>query len=490
MTTMRIAALAVLGLALAAPAHAQPAAGGDKKPAAGAPTDADMQKAKKAFVDGKKLFDEKKYPEAVEKFKESYRLSKNPLLLYNVGVTLDQKGDKDLALFYYKKFLSDAPADAAQRDEVTARVKELEKAAPTDAAGTGSGSSAGSGSGAGTGSAITTTANAGSGSAAVTTTTGSGSGSETAAGSGSGSGSDSAPEPPPDHPKHAKGAAYTATDFEHQVIDSAPPGKPLDLTAYAPEDAGWQVTMFYRGSGDATFTSVPMRPRYHELVARIPGKRMSGASVQYYIEVRDKAGTVVTRVGHASSPNLVYLDESAKPRFYPDMDDDDGSAAAALRDTSAHRDENPIGLHHDDEAPAGGGYFDAGSHKFEQVKWGTTYTAAGLFVVTGIFYLVASNASSTLEGDAARSQSDCNTPPCSTYDADLKAIDSRGRGFNTMTNVALVLTVGVGAVAGYYWYEDHQHPNAEHAARAKHHDFVATPVVGDGFFGGAAAVHF
>ena len=86
--------------------------------------------AKKAFGEGKALFDEGKLPEAVEKFKESYRLSQNPLLLYNIGFTLDQAGQKDKALFYYRKFLADAPQgrDAAQGSRRSAsNVIEKEK---------------------------------------------------------------------------------------------------------------------------------------------------------------------------------------------------------------------------------------------------------------------------------------------------------------------------------------------------------------------------
>ena len=72
-----------------------------------APTKEQLDQAKKAFGEGKALYDEKKFPEAVEKFKESYRLSRNPLLLYNIGHTLDQAGQKDKALF---------PSDALARE--------------------------------------------------------------------------------------------------------------------------------------------------------------------------------------------------------------------------------------------------------------------------------------------------------------------------------------------------------------------------------------
>jgi hypothetical protein len=496
----RIAALAVLGLALtASAAYAQ--AAGDKPAAAAAPTPQQLEQAKKAFVEGKRLFDAKKYAEAVDKFKESYRLSRNPLLLYNVGFTLDQKGDRDLALFYYKKFLSDAPADATQRADVTARVKELEAAKSSASndpfgpgpAGGGSGSSAGSGSGS---SAVATTtppppAGAGSGSETAAATPPA-TGAETAAAEptpGAGSAAVAATEPEPvHHAVHPKnGGAYTASDFEHQVVDSAPPGRPLDLTAFAPEDAGWQVTLFYRGSGDAKFASKPMRPRYHELVARIPGAKLVGASIQYYIEVRDREGNVVTRLGRASSPNLVYLEADARPRFYPDLDDDDPTAKAALPEPG--NDGVPIT---GSAAPAtGDGFFDVGSTNFERTRLGATYASAGLIGVTILFYIVASDAGSTLEGDAARSQSDCGTPPCSPYDADLKTVESRGQGFETMANVTLVLGVAATAVAGYYWYEELTHRSSEHARRAaRSSNFVATPVVGDGFLGGAAAVRF
>jgi hypothetical protein len=215
---------------------------------------------------------------------------------------------------------------------------------------------------------------------------------------------------------------------------------------------------------------------------------MSGESVQYYIEVKDHEGAVVTRLGRASSPNLVYLEADAKPRFYPDLEDTDGTAAAALRDQNT----GATGEHHDDETPSvDGGYFDVGSTKFERAKWATTGTAGGLIAVSLVFYLVSSSAASSLEGDAARSQTDCGTPPCSTYDADLKTIDSRGKGFETMTNVAFFLGLTAAAGAGYFWYEEHEHPGKEHAtARTTPRSFVATPVVGDGFLGGAAVVRF
>jgi tetratricopeptide (TPR) repeat protein len=115
--TITIALAAVL-LPTAQRAWAQP---NDK------PTAEQLEAAKKAFAEGKAFHDQGKLPEAIEKFKESYRLSRNPVLLYNIALTLDENKQTDNALFYYRKFLSDAPQDASQRPTVTEKVKTLEK---------------------------------------------------------------------------------------------------------------------------------------------------------------------------------------------------------------------------------------------------------------------------------------------------------------------------------------------------------------------------
>ncbi len=449
----------------------------DPKGEAGAPapTPEQLEQAKKAYGEGKRLFDAKKFADAVDKFKESYRLSRNPLLLYNVGFTLDQKGDRDLAIFYYKKFLADAPADAAQRAEVSPRLKVLEAAKAADAAkpvGDGTGS---------TGDGGKPPVGDGDGGKPPV---GDGDGGKPPVGDGDGDGGKPTGDGRKPRVKPHTGA-YVAADFQHQVIDSAPPRRPLDLTAFSPEDSGWQVTLYFRSAGDAKFISAPMRPRYNELVARIPAARMTGASVQYYIEVKDRDGGVVTRIGRASSPNLVYIEDGAKPRFYPDLDDSDTGSDAG---TGVLPDDPPGG-----PAGGGGGLLDVGSKKFNLAKWGTTGTALGMLGFSLTFYLVASSASSGLEGDASRSQSNCGSPPCSTFDADLKTTEARGRGFETMSNVTFFVGLAAAGAAGYLWYREirsHKRATDQRAARTTAPTFVATPVVGGDFIGGAAAVRF
>ena len=79
------------------------------------PTQAELDQAKKAFEEGNALYKAGKLPEAIDKLKESFRLSRNAFLLYNIGHTYDQLGQKDMVLFYYRKFLASAPANAPRR---------------------------------------------------------------------------------------------------------------------------------------------------------------------------------------------------------------------------------------------------------------------------------------------------------------------------------------------------------------------------------------
>jgi tetratricopeptide (TPR) repeat protein len=121
------------------PAQAQPAEGeppvAEEAPAPeeappaepAGPSADDMAKAKEHYIKGKELFDAKDFESAVDKFKESYKLSKNAVLLYNIAFTHDEIGDKQMAVFYYEKFLRDTDKGAANRDVARKRLRELKK---------------------------------------------------------------------------------------------------------------------------------------------------------------------------------------------------------------------------------------------------------------------------------------------------------------------------------------------------------------------------
>jgi tetratricopeptide (TPR) repeat protein len=443
----------LFAIALAAPAVAL----ADDAPPA--PTEEDLAAAKKAFGEGKKLFDKGKYAEAVEKFKESYRLSKNPLLLYNIALTFERLENAEKALFYYRKFLKDAPEDAAQRPDAEKSVKALEQVAaaaepeaepepeadvkPPEPE-------------------VDPEAEP-----------------------------EVEPEPEPEaKPKKKRVAAsYTADDFQHTIIDDAPPAQPLDLTAFAPPDAGWTVTLYYRGAGDDKFTGVPMVPRYNELVARIPAAKMGGNAVQYYVEVKDGAGELIQRVGKSSSPNVVFIDAAAPPRFYPDFDGaapaagggGGGAATSRFGDT-----EDPLA------ALGGGGGGDGGpkdtqSSTFGYLKWGTTGVGGGMLILSVTFYAMASSWASSLEAEASASNDDdcAGGPPCRTFDDHRQSIEATGERYETISKITFGLGLAVGAAAGYLWYRERQAKK-----KGDQPSLVVAPALDDDFLGGAAAIRF
>jgi hypothetical protein len=365
-------------LALATPAIAQPQQ----------PTAAQIEEAKKHFAKGKELYDKGDKAGAVEEFKEAYKLSKNPTLLYNVGFVYDELKDKPLAVHYYKKFLEDAPTNEKTADNkklATERVKALEKEIEDE---------------------------------------------------------NKVPDQPPDQPDQPPDQPDKPAEvFTHSIIEEAPPGKPLDIVAVIPKDSGLKLALFYRRAGEDEFKTTRMKQRYDEMVARIPATEMQGSTMQYYIEVRDPAGKMIAASGRASSPNIVYLDENAKPHFY----DDDV-------DEPPNGDEPPV-------TPIDTG----GSRTMLYAKWGAT-GGAGLFLTLSVvFYFVASSASADLETEAFNSThptpmpdrcGNGTSPPCTQFADFQKGLQSSGQSAETWTNVSLVLGVASAAAAGALWYWD------------------------------------
>ena len=428
------------------------------------PTAAQLEAAKKAFLDGKKLHDAGKLPESIEKFKESYRLSKNPLLLYNIGLTMEEAGMEDLALFYFRKFLSDAPADAAQRPTVVERVKVLEKKFNPNAPDT-------------TKPDVTKPD--------VTKPS-----------------IDVGTKPDVKTPVVIKPAGtYSATDFQHQVVDTAPPGKPLDVTAFVPEDSGFVVTLYFRTAGEGKFTAKPMKWRYKELVGRIPAPKMIGSSVQYYIEVKDQAGTVITRAAKSTSPNQVLLEAGAAPRFYPDVTDEGEAKLSQTEIRARDEEDDPLGKQRPkvsdivvqpvEVGPPGTGFRDVGSSKFKYAKWGTTGAAATFLGLGIVFYIQAGSYAKFLEDDSV----ECGQPPCRTFDSTAADVQSKGKTFQTYSKVGLTLGIGTAAVAGYFWYKEltakkRGELKASKSAPSPGTSWVVTPALGDGFAGAAAMAQF
>jgi hypothetical protein len=433
------------------------------KPAPPPPTPAQIEAAKKAFAEGKKLHEEGKLGEAIEKFKESYRLSRNPLLLYNIGFTMDTADEPDLALFYYRRFLKEAPPEAEQRVAVVERVKALEQQfnpnpAPADAK----------------------------------------------------------KEPERSGPREPlvikPPGTYSANDFEHSLVETAPPAKPLDVTAFVPEDSGFAVTLFFRTAGEGKYASKPMKWRYKELVGRIPAPKMIGSAVHYYIEVKDTTGALVTRSGKSTSPNLVNIEAGAIPRFYPDLTDDgeilseteirklDDEDDPLNRDKKIKKEEEDLDpaepVIEGPPPPPGDGFRDVGSQKFRYAKWGSTGTAAALVGLALVSYVQAGRYSRFVEEDPTA----CGSPPCRTYDDYAAGLATTGERYQTLSKVSLGVGLAASAVAGYFWFKEYRaKQRGEHKMSAKKGApppaaaWGVAPVLGDqagGYFGATAARRF
>jgi len=355
------------------------------------PSKEDLAAAKKAFQEADALYKAGKLPEAIEKLKESYRLSRNAFLLYNIGHAYDQIGQTDMVLMYYQKFLDAAPANAPMRPDVQKRVDAIKKekaAAATEAPET-------------------------------NTTT-----------------------PTPNAPT----SKYSATDFKHTVIDTAPPQQPIDVTATVPADAGWTVTLNYRRSGEDTYTVKPMvvRGAGTELVARINRPKVVGHSIQYYVEVKDSAGNVVTRAGKRLSPNLIYIEKNAQPHFDTAVTDpEDGAPPEVVPE------QGP--LRTDIFGPGGEQQTEEPKVPFVRAKWIATGSAVGLFAFSLTSYFMAGHEHDLLRQDSVG----CGTPPCRPFDdAYDHRIQTLGQRWDAIYKVTLVGGVVAAGVAGFFWYKN------------------------------------
>jgi tetratricopeptide (TPR) repeat protein len=93
-------------------------------PAVGRAQDDETTAAKEAYGEGKQLYAEGKYEEAIDKFTVTYNLTTEPNLLFNLAACAERMGDADRAIAYYEVYLEEVP-DAEDAGEVRKRVERL-----------------------------------------------------------------------------------------------------------------------------------------------------------------------------------------------------------------------------------------------------------------------------------------------------------------------------------------------------------------------------
>jgi len=79
----------------------------------------------KAYFDsGVRQYNLGHFQEAIVEFEKAYNIDPAPILLFNIAQSHRQLGDKERALFFYRRYLEQAPA-AKNRREVEQRMKDL-----------------------------------------------------------------------------------------------------------------------------------------------------------------------------------------------------------------------------------------------------------------------------------------------------------------------------------------------------------------------------
>ena len=112
-TSLRVARLVpALATALWAAAYFAP------RPAAAAET------AKAYFDGGVRKYNLGHFQDAIADFEKAYNIDPAPILLFNIAQSHRQLGDKERALFFYRRYLEQAP-NAANKGEVEQRMKDL-----------------------------------------------------------------------------------------------------------------------------------------------------------------------------------------------------------------------------------------------------------------------------------------------------------------------------------------------------------------------------
>jgi tetratricopeptide (TPR) repeat protein len=217
--------------------------------------------AKEHYKAGLDAYKAGKYDVAIRELKKAHLLKRLPPLLLNIGATYRKMGDLDLALHFYQKYLDEAPADAKDRPEVEKTISEI-KAQKSSA---------------------------------------------------------SASEEAPSRREEAPPSKDRGGEWNHNVIDAAPPDMPIDVRVTTSVMKGVKVFVYYRGSGQADFNSILMKRRGRDKVGRIPAEAVNGRALQYYIEAKDSAGTVVKSSGSQANPNIIMVEDGVKPVMLASM---------------------------------------------------------------------------------------------------------------------------------------------------------------------------
>src|SRR5207245_4822162 len=84
----------------------------------------DYAAAKRHFLAGKDLFEKRHYLRAADEFQAAYDITRDPVLLFNVGEAYEKAGRNEEAMRFYEGYLAGVPA-AQDREDVERRITTL-----------------------------------------------------------------------------------------------------------------------------------------------------------------------------------------------------------------------------------------------------------------------------------------------------------------------------------------------------------------------------
>jgi hypothetical protein len=86
----------------------------------------DAATARELFTQGNTFFDLGQFDKAIDAWQRGYQLKNDPGFLYNIGQAYRTMGDPDKAIFFYKRYLANAPK-AKNRADVEQKIEALQK---------------------------------------------------------------------------------------------------------------------------------------------------------------------------------------------------------------------------------------------------------------------------------------------------------------------------------------------------------------------------
>jgi hypothetical protein len=91
------------------------------------PASAQSSRSAKAQADkGAREYNLGHFPEAISAFEKAYEIDPAPILLFNIAQAHRQSGDNERAIFFYRRYLEQAP-NASNRADVEKRVHDLDE---------------------------------------------------------------------------------------------------------------------------------------------------------------------------------------------------------------------------------------------------------------------------------------------------------------------------------------------------------------------------